>query len=145
MNNRRGVNDMRTIQLEAPDMLNGTSVASCSSDMIGRVVVSNANDNHGPIEPRILQELTEREAAAELRVSVDTLQRERADGKIGYVQRRRRVLYPLFCIDAYRLSQVVTTCPTSGSIVKALQETGTSSGAKDAERNAAQWARRIKS
>jgi len=57
---------------------------------------------------------------------------------------RFRVLYPMFCINEYRLSQMTSACPTSGSTVKALRATGTSSGAKDDERNAARWACRLR-
>ena len=117
---------------------------SKSVQSIAQRVDLASNDDPAPAGHRALQELTELEAAAELRVSVDTLQRERAAGKIRFVQRRRRVLYPMFCINEYRLSQVTSECLTSGSTVKALRATGMSSGAKEDERNAALWARRLR-
>ena len=70
-----------------------------------------------PAEPEHLArlasygELTEREAAAELRVSTATLQRERAEGKIAYVRRRRRVLYPRESIEDYQKSQIRREVP----------------------------------
>ncbi len=58
--------------------------------------------------------LTEKEAAAELRVSPSTVRRLR--DKIGYAKgSERRVFYPLSLIRAYKQSQVVQPCQTTSS------------------------------
>ena len=72
----------------------------------------NANDNEPPLG--FVQELTEAETAKELRISIKSLRRERAEGKIGFAQRRRRVFYPMSCIEEYRQGQV-TRCQNSSS------------------------------
>lgn len=59
----------------------------------------------------INHEYTEREAAELLRVSVKTLRRERADGAIAFVQRRRRILYPATAIADYQTGQVIRNRP----------------------------------
>ena len=108
----------------------------------------NANDNWAVADKSLHQagrELTESEAADELRISIDTLQRERAAGKIAYAQRRRRILYPMSCIDDYRQSQVTRECTIFGSKEKDQLATGMSSTAMDDRRRAARWARQIKS
>jgi hypothetical protein len=46
--------------------------------------------------------LTEREAAAELRVSPYTVRMEREAGRLGYARIRRRIFYPMSEINAYR-------------------------------------------
>ena len=95
----------------------------------------------------IVQELTEAEAAKELRISVASLQRERAAGKIAFAQRRRRVFYPMSCINEYRQATVTRECPDhtiSGFKETGRPATGTWHGAKGAAHRAAQWARRIK-
>src|ERR1700722_10108732 len=108
----------------------------------------NANDNKPPLG--FVQELTEEEAAHELRISVDSLQRERAEGKIKFARRRRRVFYPWFCIEEYRQSQVTRACPitthtTSASNATARQITGTAHTVSEDARLAARWARQIRS
>jgi hypothetical protein len=95
------------------------------------------------------KELTEREAAAELRISIDTLQRERAAGRISFARRRRRVFYPVGCIEEYRQAQVTRECPTTSRTTSASSETGrpgtgTARTVLDDARLAARWARRIK-
>jgi hypothetical protein len=97
---------------------------------------------------RAVQELTEAEAARELRVSVATLQRDRAEGKIKFARRRRRIFYPVACIEEYRQSQVTRECPitsrtTSGSLKTARPGTTTLRGHLDDARLAARWARKI--
>lgn len=52
-----------------------------------------------------LSEFTEPEAAERLRVSPRFLRGERSAGRIGYVQRGRKVLYSAAGIEAYRRSQ----------------------------------------
>jgi len=104
-----------------------------------------ANDNEPPL--RVIRELTEAEAAHELRISVDTLQRERAEGKIGFARRRRRVLYPLSCINDYRKSQIcppTSTRTTSGSPLTARPGTTTLRTALEDARLAARWARQTR-
>lgn len=64
-----------------------------------------------------IRELTEPEAADLLRVSVKTLRRERAEGKIAFVQRRRRVLYRASDIEDYRSGQVIPARPASNDNV----------------------------
>jgi hypothetical protein len=46
--------------------------------------------------------LTEREAAAELRVSIASVRAERIAGRIAFARVRKRVFYPLSELDAYR-------------------------------------------
>ena len=93
-----------------------------------------------------LKELTEAEAAAELRISVKSLRRERAAGKIEFAQRRRRVFYPVDCIEQYRQSQVTRACPiVLTSVGMGRSRTGTSSGRKTAVRSAGRRALRITS
>lgn len=58
------------------------------------------------------EDLTEREAAEKLRMSERSLQRERVEGRIGFCQYRRRVFYPMSCIEAYRLQQIRPAMPT---------------------------------
>src|SRR4051812_15526198 len=107
----------------------------------------NVSDDGSNIEiqhVRDVHELTEAEAAIELRISIDLLQRERASGKIAFARSGRRVFYPVTCIEEYRRNRVERECQTSVSNVKALRGTGTSSGARDVERDAARWARSLK-
>jgi hypothetical protein len=125
MNNRRSAKRPRSIQLDFPNMLDATSVASCTPDMIGKVAASNANDNLAPLVQRAVKELTEQEAAADLRISVDLLQRERAAGNIRYARAGRRIFYPVICIEEYRQERIRRTCPPTSSVEKA--NIGTSS------------------
>src|SRR5262245_15122062 len=99
----------------------------------------NANDNEPPMG--FVQELTEAEAARELRISVDSLQRERAAGKIAFARVGRRVFYPVVCIEQYRQNRITRECPatSSGSQAPALRIT-MPSGAKDAARRACRLA-----
>ncbi len=107
---------------------------------------SSASDDD-PKE-RTIQELTEGEAARELRISIDTLQRERAEGKIKFAQRRRRIFYPMSCIEEYRQSQVTRECPDTSRTMSALSRTArpgstTVRSVLDDARLAARWARKI--
>jgi hypothetical protein len=105
----------------------------------------NTNDNEPPLG--FVQELTEAEAARELRISIDLLQSERAAGKIAFARAGRRVFYPVSCIEQYRRERVTRACPSrTTSDFKGMGQpaTGTWRGAKDAARRAAQWARRTK-
>ena len=144
MNNRHSAKRPRRIELESPDMMDTASVTSCTPDIIERVIASSVNDNFTPVEQRAVQELTEREAALELRVSVDTLRRERAAGKIGFAQRRRLIFYPVRCIVEYRERQVVEACSTLISVDMGQSKTGTSFGAKARVRSAGRRALAIK-
>lgn len=84
--------------------------------------------------------LTEREAAAELRVSVMTVRAEREDGRLGFARLRRRVFYPMSMINAYRAALL---CPASNSGVTPTIDAGTSPGRKDVDQSDFRQARRI--
>src|SRR5260370_28775638 len=100
----------------------------------------NGNDN----EPSLgfVQELTEGEAAHELRISVDTLQRERAAGRISFARAGRRVFYPVVCIEQYRQERI-KRCQATSSVGSARSRTGTPSTRSTAARRAGQLARQI--
>ena len=100
----------------------------------------NGNDN----EPELgfVQELTEAEAALELRISVDLLQRERAAGRIGYARAGRRVFYPVVCIEKYRQDRI-TRCQATNSVVSGRATIGTHSTPSSAARRADRLARQI--
>jgi hypothetical protein len=88
--------------------------------------------------------LTEKEAADELQVSLGTVRAERIDGRLGYASIRRRIFYPMSCIDEYRTSKVRrAACQISPSSNDAIPLAGTSLGAKDAEAAMFQRVRRI--
>lgn len=86
--------------------------------------------------------LTEKEAATELRVSQGTVRRERIEGRLGYVNVRRRVFYPMSQIQAYKLS-LVKKCPNTSSASVPNRHAGTLSGPKDAVAFAVQQAQKI--
>src|SRR5258707_430378 len=100
----------------------------------------NANDNEPPLG--FVQELTEAETARELRISVDTLQRECAAGRIGYARAGRRVFYPVVCIEKYRQDRI-TRCQATSSVGSARSRTGTPSTPSNAARRAGRLARQI--
>ena len=87
------------------------------------------------------EELTEREAAAELRMSVDLLQSLRAQRKIGFAKSGRRVFYPISCIKQYRQDRINAACPTSSSSAK--ENTGASDTRKVDARSILRRARQI--
>jgi len=101
----------------------------------------NANDNEPPVG--YVQELTEAEAARELRISVDLLQRERAAGKISFARAGRRVFYPIVCIEQYRQDRIVKACPATSLGGMGRSTTGTRSTLKAAARRAGRLALRI--
>src|SRR5262249_16163437 len=103
----------------------------------------NANDNEPPVG--YVQELTEKEAAEELRMSVDLLQRERAPGKISFARAGRRVFYPVVCIEKYRKDRITKQCPAISSGGTGRSTTGTRSTLKAAARRAGRLALRISS
>jgi hypothetical protein len=82
-----------------------------------------------------------RSAARELRISVKSLRRERAEGKIEFAQRRRRVFYPVNSIGQYRQAQVTRTCQTSTSAATDPRSTGMYSTRKADAASAARLAR----
>src|SRR5882757_8417085 len=82
---------------------------------IAQLASIGANDDLAPVGTRVVQELTEKEAAAELRISVDLLRAERARGSIRFARSGRRVFYPVVCIEEYRQERVRRTCPATSS------------------------------
>lgn len=86
--------------------------------------------------------LTEREAARELRVSVTTLRAERGDGKLKFIQLRKRIFYPLSELEAYKASLICQNDSASGSTPQA--GAGTSHGPRrTADRAESRQDRRI--
>src|SRR5260370_25644500 len=83
-----------------------------------------ANDNEPPLG--LVQELTEAETARELRISVDTLPRERAAGRISFARAGRRVFYPVVCIEQDRQDRI-NRCQATSSVGSARSRTGTPS------------------
>lgn len=87
-------------------------------------------------------QLTEKEAAAELRISLRTLIRERTEGHITYLPIRGRIFYLKSDLDEYRERQ---RCRATGSTSETTVLSGTSSGQSADERSAVQRARQIAS
>lgn len=89
-------------------------------------------------------QLTEVEAARELRVSRDTIRREREAGRLPYLAIRGKIFYLLSDLMAYRDSCRVTASPEGRAAPN-----GTSSGRKAdvaaAVRRARQTVKRLKS
>lgn len=84
--------------------------------------------------------LTELEAARELRVSKQTIRRERDAGRLDFVRIRSRIFIPLDAIRAYVERQ---TCRNMNSPSGQGSQTGTSSGRTVDEASAVRQARRI--
>jgi hypothetical protein len=106
--------------------------------LIAQLARLTANDDVAVPAHCDMKELTEREAAADLRISVDLLQKERAAGRIGYAKSGRRVLYPVVFINKYRQERQRRECPspstTSGA--PARSTIGTPSSRKAAAQRA---------
>lgn len=88
-------------------------------------------------------QLTEAEAARELRVSSATVRKERQEGRLRCIRIRRRVFYLLSQINEYRRSQERTECLTTDLPSVPALPSGTSSGPTVGAAAAFQQARRM--
>lgn len=87
--------------------------------------------------------LTEKEAAAELRVSQGTVRRERIEGRLGYAPIRGRIFYPLSMINEYRDSLKKKPCQNTSSLNVPTPRAGISDGPRDAVAAANRQAQKI--
>jgi len=87
--------------------------------------------------------ITEKEAAAVLRVSVSTIRNERKRGRLGFAHVGKRVLIPLSALETYKALALVPPCPTTSSPDLNGRHVGTLRGPMDDVRDALRRARQI--